>query len=40
MAVIASMIVAQTARGDDMFMVMARRSADMALELDALKTLR
>jgi hypothetical protein len=39
MAVIASMIVAQTDRGDDMFMTMARRSADMALELDALKTL-
>ncbi len=39
MSVIASMIVAQTDRGDDMFMAMARRSADMALDLEALKTL-
>ncbi len=36
MAVIASMIVGQTDRGDDMFMTMARRSADMAIELEAL----
>jgi len=36
MAVIASMIVGQTDRGDDMFMVMASRSAQMALDLDTL----
>lgn len=39
MAVIASMIVVQTDRGDDMFMAMARRSADMAADLDALDLL-
>lgn len=39
MAIIASMIVGQTERGDDMFMVMARRSADMAIDLDALDLL-
>ncbi len=40
MAVIASMIVEQTERGDQMFMTMARRSSDMALELDALELLK
>lgn len=35
MAVIASMLVVRTARGDDMFMVMANRHAQQALELDA-----
>ncbi len=39
MAVIASMIVGQTPRGDEMFMAMARRSADMALDLGALESL-
>ena len=39
MAIIASMIVGQTERGDNMFMVMAKRSADMAIELDALDLL-
>jgi len=39
MAVIASMIVGQTDRGDDMFMVMASRSAQMALDLDSLALL-
>lgn len=39
MAVIASMIVGQTSRGDDMFMAMARRSAAMAIDLDALDRL-
>ncbi|MEE4360348.1 MAG: phosphotransferase [Pseudomonadales bacterium] len=39
MAVIASMIVGQTDRGDEMFMTMARRSAAMAQELDALSLL-
>jgi hypothetical protein len=37
MAVIASMIVVQTDRGDDMFMVMASRHAQQALDLDALE---
>ena len=36
MAVIASMIVGQTPRGDEMFMAMARRSAAMAIELEGL----
>ena len=36
MAVIASMIVGQTERGDTMFMAMAHRSAAMANDLDAL----
>lgn len=40
MAVIASMIVGQTDRGDEMFMTMARRSADMAIELEALDVLK
>jgi len=35
MAVIASMIVGRTKRGDEMFLAMARRSTQMALELDA-----
>ncbi len=35
MAVIASMIVGRTSRGDEMFLAMARRSTQMALELDA-----
>lgn len=39
MAVVASMIVGQTARGDEMFMTMARRSAAMALDLDGLGAL-
>lgn len=39
MAVIASMIVGQTARGDEMFMAMARRSSAMAIDLDALDLL-
>lgn len=39
MAVVASMIVGQTERGDEMFMTMARRSAAMALDLDGLGAL-
>ncbi|MCC5886889.1 MAG: phosphotransferase [Gammaproteobacteria bacterium] len=39
MAVIASMIVGQTPRGDEMFMAMARRSAAMAIDLDAMDRL-
>lgn len=39
MAVIASMIVGQTPRGDAMFMAMARRSAAMAIDLDAVDRL-
>jgi len=39
MAVIASMIVEQTERGDAMFMTMTRRSAAMAIELEALSLL-
>lgn len=39
MAVIASMIVGQTERGDTMFMAMAHRSAAMAMDLDALAAL-
>lgn len=35
MAVIASMIVGQTERGDDMFMAMATRHAQQAIDLDA-----
>jgi hypothetical protein len=35
MAVVASMIVQQTERGDDMFMVMANRHGRHALDLDA-----
>ncbi len=36
MAVIASMIVGETDRGNDMFMAMAKRSARMSIELDAI----
>ena len=36
MAVIASMIVGQTERGDDMFMAMGCRSAQLALDVDTL----
>ncbi len=39
MAVIASMIVGQTPRGDEMFMAMARRSAAMAIDLNAVDRL-
>ncbi len=39
MAVIASMIVGQTNRGDEMFMAMARRSAQMAIDLKSLELL-
>jgi hypothetical protein len=34
------MIVNQTERGDEMFMTMLRRSADMALHLDGLDLLK
>ena len=40
MAVAASMLVEQTARGDEMFLTMAERHAIHALELDAIGTLR
>jgi hypothetical protein len=40
MAVIASMIVGRTDRGDDMFMAMATRHAQQALDLDATDFLR
>jgi hypothetical protein len=40
MAVIASMIVGETERGNDMFMVMAKRSAHMSRELDAIGAIR
>jgi hypothetical protein len=40
MAVVASMIVEQTDRGDDMFMAMATRHATHALDLDAEEFLR
>jgi hypothetical protein len=39
MAVIASMIVGQTSRGDDMFMAMANRHAEQAIDLGALDLL-
>jgi hypothetical protein len=39
MAVISSMIVGQTDRGDEMFMAMANRSGRMALDLDTLELL-
>jgi len=39
MAVISSMIVGQTDRGDEMFMAMANRSGRMALDLEALDLL-
>jgi hypothetical protein len=37
MAVIASMIVGETDRGNDMFMAMATRSSQMSSELESLK---
>ena len=40
MAVIASMIVKQTERGDDMFMAMANRHAQHVADLDALAVVR
>ena len=40
MAVIASMIVGETERGNDMFMAMTRRSAKMCQELDAIEIIR
>ena len=39
MAVIASMIVGRTDRGDDMFMAMGQRSATLALDVDSLTLL-
>ncbi len=39
MAVIASMIVGETERGNDMFMAMATRSSQMSSELESLKVL-
>jgi len=39
MAICASMLVVQTARGDEMFLTMARRHATHALDLDALEFL-
>jgi aminoglycoside phosphotransferase (APT) family kinase protein len=39
MAVIASMIVGETDRGNDMFMAMAKRSARMSTELDAISAI-
>jgi hypothetical protein len=39
MAVVASMIVGETPRGNDMFMVMAKRSARMCRELDAIEAI-
>lgn len=40
MAVIASMIVGETERGNDMFMAMAKRSAQMARDLGAIDEIR
>jgi hypothetical protein len=40
MAVFASMMVGRTDRGDEMFMVMANRSAQMAADLDASSVIR
>ena len=40
MAVVASMLVGETDRGNDMFMAMAKRSAKMCLELDAVDVLK
>jgi len=40
MAVIASMIVKQTERGDEMFLAMANRHAQHAVDLDSLATVR
>ncbi|HEX4903374.1 MAG TPA: hypothetical protein VFV42_11230, partial [Acidimicrobiales bacterium] len=39
MAVISSMIVGQTERGDEMFMAMANRSGRMAIDLETLTLL-
>ena len=40
MAVMSSMIVERTERGDEMFAVMAERSGWQALDLDALSILK
>jgi hypothetical protein len=40
MAVVASMIVKQTPRGDEMFMAMANRHGVHAADLDALAVVR
>ena len=40
MAVVASMIVGETKRGNDMFMVMTHRSAKMCQELDAIEAIK
>jgi hypothetical protein len=40
MAVFASMMVGRTDRGDEMFMAMANRSAQMAADLDAPSVIR
>jgi len=40
MAVIASMLVEETERGNDMFMTMAKRSIAMCEDLETLKLLR
>jgi hypothetical protein len=40
MAVIASMLVGETERGNDMFMAMAKRSAHMSRELDSIGAIR
>jgi hypothetical protein len=40
MAVIASMIVGETQRGNDMFMVMAKRSAHMCRELESIEAIK
>ena len=40
MAVLASMLVGQTDRGDEMFMAMAERSAAQIVDLDALDLIR
>jgi aminoglycoside phosphotransferase (APT) family kinase protein len=40
MAVIASMLVGETERGNDMFMAMAKRSAYMSRELDSIGAIR
>jgi len=39
MAVIASMIVGETDRGNDMFMAMATRSSDMSMDLESIQLL-
>ncbi|MFM8014947.1 MAG: hypothetical protein ACKPCO_02560 [Actinomycetota bacterium] len=40
MAVVASMIVKQTDRGDEMFLAMANRHAQHAVDLDSLAAVR